>query len=580
MKKIFKNKLVVLSILLCSMMLAYACKDDLNINPAGQASGAQFTSIAGLNGLLIGAYAMLNGRGSIGTSVFNWVQGGVVGGDANKGSNNGDFGAIQPVERFELDATNGFTNGKWKAMYEGISRCNQVLHYLASADATVSAADKARIGGEAHFLRGLYYFELKKTYNNTPYVDETVDYGTGVDKVKNDQDLWPKIEADLTAAASSLPETQGAVGRANSWAAKALLGKVYLFEKKFPDAKTLFTSVITSGKTSGGVAYSLLKNFPDNFNAATSNNSETVFSVQAAANSGSSNTANNDLVLNFPYNTGANGPAGCCGFNQPSIELGNSYRTDAKGLPLLDGSYDLPSNAVKNDQGIASATAFTPDAGNLDPRIDWTIGRRGIPYLDWQDHPGQDWIRDQPFAGPYSPKKMVFYKSQDHTLTDGSSWTDGYSAINYNVIRYADVLLMAAESEIEAGSLETARGYINQVRKRAANSSTWVSKSGKPAANYVIGTYDVPFTDKSAATSALRFERRLELADEGQRFFDLVRWGVAASTINSYLKYEGAILTVQFGGATFTAGKNEYDPIPQSQIDLQGSDVLKQNPGY
>lgn len=581
MKKIFKNKLLVLSVVLSSMMLVFACKDSfLDVPPAGQLSGAQLTTKAGLEGLLIGAYSLINGRGQWYSSSFNWVQGGVLGGDANKGSNNGDQQGLQPIERFEVTPTNFESGVKWSASYEGISRCNQVLQYLPKADASVSAADKQRIAGEAHFLRGHYYFELKKVYNNAPYVDETLDYGTGIEKVPNNVDLWPKIEADFTFAAANLPETQSAAGRSNSWAAKAYLAKTLLYEKKFADAKALFTTIIASGQTTNGKKYALVANFTNEFNAAFSNSSEAVFANQAAANTGSTNNANNDFVLNFPYNTGSNGPAGCCGFNQPSFDLVNSYRTDANGLPLLDGSYNLPTNAVKNDQGIASKDPFTPDAGNLDPRLDFSVGRRGIPYLDWQDHPGQDWIRDQAFSGPYAPKKFVFYKAQDHALTDGSSWTDGYSAINYDVIRFADVLLMAAETEVEAGSLETARGYVNLVRKRAANPAAFVTKGGKPAANYFIGTYDTPFANQDAARNAVRFERRLELSGEGQRFFDLVRWGVADKVVNAYLQFEGKILSNQLGGTTFKAGKNEYLPIPQTQIDLQGSDVLKQNPGY
>ena len=581
MKKIFKNKLLVFSVVLSSMILVFACKDSfLEVPPAGQLSGGQLVTKAGIEGLLIGAYSLINGRGTWYSSSFNWVQGGVLGGDANKGSNNGDQQGLQPIERFEVTPTNFESGSKWKACYEGISRCNQVLQYLAKADASVSAADKQRISGEARFLRGHYYFELKKVYNNTPYVDETLDYGTGIEKVPNNVDLWPKIEADFTYAAANLPETQSAAGRANSWAAKTYLAKTLLYQKKFADAKTLFTTVIASGQTTNGKKYALVANFTNEFNASFSNSSESVFANQAAANTGSTNNANNDFVLNFPYNTGANGPGGCCGFNQPSFDLVNSYRTDAKGLPLLDGSYNLPTNAVKNDQGLLSKDPFTPDAGNLDPRLDFSVGRRGIPYLDWQDHPGQDWIRDQAFSGPYAPKKFVYYKSQTGTLTDGSSWTPGYTAVNYDVLRFADVLLMAAECEVEVGSLETARAYVNTVRKRAANPAAFVSKNGKAAANYVIGTYDTPFTDQAFARNAVRFERRLELSGEGQRFFDLVRWGVADKVVNAYLQFEGKILSNQLGGTTFKAGKNEYLPIPQAQIDLQGSDILKQNPGY
>jgi len=175
----------------------------------------------------------------------------------------------------------------------------------------------------------------------------------------------------------------------------------------------------------------------------------------------------------------------------------------------------------------------------------------------------------------------VYYKRQENTLTDGSSWTRGYATMNFNIIRFADVLLMAAEAEIEAGSLATALGYINQVRQRAANPAGFVKnlKTGENEANYVISTYST-LGDQANARKIVRMERLLELATEGHRFFDLVRWGTASTTLNAYLKYEAQWLVTKFGGAKYTAGKDEYLPIPQSQIDIQGTSVLKQNPGY
>lgn len=564
-------------------LITFACTDKFLTVPAtGQLAGAQLTSKAGLEGLLLGSYAQLNARGFSQTaSSYNWARGSISGGEANKGSNSGDFNAITPYETYQLLATSGEVNAKWQAMYEGISRANSVLRTLATADASVTDADKKQLSGEARFLRGHYYFELKRAFNMVPYVDETVDYGTGIEAVPNNVDIWPKIEADFTYAQANLPAVQNAVGRANSWAAAAYLAKTYMYQKKFAQAKTLYDQIIANGVTSNGLKYGLVANFADNFNAAKDNGPESVFAIQAAANTGSSDNANPDLVLNFPYNTGSNGPAGCCGFFPPSFELANSFRTTANGLPLLDGSYNTGANQLKTDQGIASSASFTPDAGPVDPRLDWSVGRRGIPYLDWQVHPGLDWIRDQSFAGPYSPKKFVFYKSQDKSLTDGSSWTDGYSAINYNIIRYADVLLMAAEAEIEVGSLDKARTYINQVRARAANPAGFVvGADGKPAANYVISQYTTAFASQDAARTAVRFERKLELSGEGHRFYDLVRWGIAAPTLNAFLAYETPLLPVAYGGGKFTAGKDEYMPIPQVQIDYQGKSVLTQNPGY
>ncbi|QDK81418.1 RagB/SusD family nutrient uptake outer membrane protein [Spirosoma sp. KCTC 42546] len=566
-------------------LVTFACKDKfLDVPATGQLALNQITSKAGFEGLLLASYAQLNGRGySRATSSFNWVRGSISGGDANKGSNSGDGGGntnFNTFQRFEILPSNGDVNDKWRGMYEGISRANAVLRALPAASSDVSAADKQRLSAEARFLRAHYYFELKRSFNMVPYVDETVDYGSGIELVKNDTDIWPKIEADFKFAQDNLPETQSSAGRANKWAAATYLAKTYLYQKKYTEAKTLFDLVIANGTTTNGKKYALVANYTDVFNATKDNNEESIFAIQAAVNTGDVANSAQELDLNFPYNTGSNGPAGCCGFFAPSFELANSFRVSATGLPLLDGSYNTGANQLKNDQGIASSAPFTPDAGPVDPRLDWSIGRRGIPYLDWQVHPGLDWIRDQSYAGPFSPKKFVYYRSQDKTLTDGSSWTDGYSAINYNIIRFADVLLMAAEAEIEVGSLETARTYINQVRTRAANASFWVKgTNGSNAANYVISNYTTPFADKAAARTAVQFERKLELSGEGHRFYDLVRWGVASTVLNAYLAYESQKLTLGYGGAKFTAGKDEYLPIPQVQMDLQQG-IFKQNPGY
>ncbi len=569
-------------------LVTFACSDKfLDLSPTGTLRGgdSQLFSKAGIESTLVSTYAQLNGRGfSRAASSFNWVRGSVSGGDANKGSNPGDAGGnsnFTTFQRFELLPTNGDVNDKWRGMYEGISRANAVLRAIPQAAADVSDDDKKRISAEARFLRAHYYFELKRSFNMVPYIDETVDYGSGIEKVPNNTDIWPKIEEDLKYAQTNLPATQSAAGRANKWAATAYLAKAYLYQKKYTEAKPLFDQVIAEGVTARGTKYDLAANYTDVFNAATENNAESIFATQSAANTGSVSNSAQELDLNFPYNTGSNGPAGCCGFFAPSFELANSFRVNANGLPLLDGSYNTGANQLKNDQGIDSKTPFTPDAGPVDPRLDWSIGRRGIPYLDWSIHPGLDWIRDQSFAGPYSPKKFIFYKSQDKTLTDVSSWTNGYSAINYNIIRFADVLLMAAEVEIEVGSLETARTYINRVRTRAANRTAWVkAPDGSNAANYVISNYTTPFASKEAARTAVQFERKLELSGEGHRFYDLVRWGNAAPVLNAFIAYESQRLPTGYAGARFTAGKDEYMPIPQTQIDYQGRDVLKQNPNY
>ncbi|MES2797199.1 MAG: RagB/SusD family nutrient uptake outer membrane protein [Bacteroidota bacterium] len=581
MKKFSFLKISTLVVILS--LLGYSCKEDfLSVLPTGSISKAQLTSKKGLEGVLISSYHALGGYGGLRmVHPNNWVWGSVRGGDANKGTDPGDFSTINPIQRFEYLPTLDVIENNYRGLYEGIARANSMLALIKDAASDVSADDKKRLTAEARFLRGHFYFSLKRNYNNTPYVDESVDVGTGIEKVTNTADLWPKIEADFKAAYDALPATQGQIGRANKWAAAAYLAKVYMYEKKYGDAKALFDQIIANGVTTGGKKYALVPKFADLYKASNDNNSESIFAVQAAANTGSVANANADLDLNWPYNTGPDGPGNCCGFFQPSFELANSYRTNADGLPLLDGSYNSDANAVKSDMGVASSAAFTLDAGPLDPRLDHTIGRRGIPFLDWIKHPGFAWIRNQANGGPYSPKKYQYYKSDRGSLQDNSSWTPGYTALNITVLRLADIILMAAEAEIEVGSLEKAREYVNLVRARASNPDGFVMDGAAPAANYKIGLYTTAWTDKAVATKAVRFERKLELGMEGHRFFDLVRWGTDVTEINAYLKYDGAAgrLPNTLGGATYQA-KNALLPLPQGQIDLLGSDILKQNPGY
>ncbi len=557
-----------------ALMLVVSCSDDfLEVAPTGSLADAQVGTKAGIEGLLIGTYSALNGVfGSRFEGPNHWVTGSVVGGEANKGTDAGDYSAINPVQRYEVDPTSGDLFNLWRGRYEGVARANGVLRALANAT-DVSGADAARIEGEAKMLRGHFYFDLKKHFNSIPVFDETV-AAADVVLVPNTTDVWGQIEADFQSAYDNLPVNNGP-GRVSKMAAAAYMGKAKLYQGKWSEAKQWFDIVIGSGQ------YMLLDDYMQIFNAENDNHAESVMDVESANNTGSTQNANYFDDLNYPYNTGPDGPGNCCGFFQPSFELGNSFRTSG-GLPLLDGSYNDPANEIATDYNVESSDPFTEDAGELDPRIDFSLGRRGIPYLDWIEHPGKAWIRSQPYAGPYSPKKFIYYRSQEGSFTDASSWTRGYALMNYNIIRYADVLLMQAEAEVELGNLEAARALVNQVRARAANSDHWVMEydGSGPAANYVISEYTAPWTDANTARAAVRMERKLELSGEGHRFFDLVRWGIAASALNDYLAYESQYLVTKFGGASFTTGKNEYYPIPQSQIDIQGSDVLSQNPGY
>lgn len=569
---------ILIPVLLAALTILYACsKKFLDKAPLGSLNPSTLANAAGVNGLLIGAYSALDGFGVAGngwqSAASMWVYGGVASDDAYKGSDAGDQPDINPIETYNPTAANGYFNQFWQARYDAIQRCNDVLRVLPLAT-DITESDATRIIAEARFLRGHYHFDLKKIFNKIPYVDETISYAAGNLNIPNDADIWPQIEADLQFAVSNLPATQSAVGRGNKYAAEAMLAKAYMFQKKFSAAKPLLEDLIANGTTAKGLKYALV-NFSDNFNAETKNSAEAVFSVQQSVNDGSNgNNGGWGDVLNFPYN---GGPGGCCGFYQPAQNLVNAFKVDAvTGLPLLD---NFNAVDVKSDQGIKSTQPFTPETGTLDARLDWTVGRRGLPYLDWGLHPGSDWIRDQNNGGPYAPIKNVYYKRQAGALTDNGFWTSGVTANNYTFIRYADVLLWAAECEVEIGSLEKARDYVNRVRARAANPAGWVkTEAGVPAANYKVGLYTSAWTDQTVARKAVQFERRLELAMEGHRFFDLVRYGTADVVLNAYINGEKTKRTY-LSGATFTKGKNEYFPIPQAQIDLSKS-VLIQNPGY
>ncbi len=578
-----------ISSVLMGVMLLCACSDFLDIKPKGSLSESSLYTKEGVESLLIGTYAILDGTSNgYGNSKAvsdwpatssNWIYGSITGGDAHTGSEPSDGAVINinPFELYEALPTSDFLNQKWRAVYEGVSRANEVLKILPNVN-ELSPEDITRIQAEAKVLRGIFHFEAKKMWDMVPYLDEFADPNV----VKNDKDIWPFIEADLKFGYDSLPESMEAIGRINKWVAGAFYAKALMFDRKYSEAKVVLENVYVNGKNPAGVKFQLAPSFQDNFNDVIKENiEESVFAYQYSVND-KSNGFNGSWgeLMNFPHNSG---PAGCCGFFQPSSELVNSFRTDANGLPLLDGSYNDVQNEVKDDEGIESDDdSFTPDTGNLDPRLDWTVGRRGIPYLDWGVHPGKAWIRDQGYGGPYSPKKNVYLKSQEDVVTDAGSWAPGVNSINFKVIRFAEIILWLAECEVEIGSLAKAREYVNMIRERASHSTGFVMEEDgvTPAAKYAINVYPssgYPFDTQVNARKAVHFERKLELAMEGHRFFDLVRWREASTTLNAYLTYEEKKRRVSLKGAKFDEGVDEYYPIPQHQIDLIGADILFPN---
>lgn len=570
-----KNILNRLAIPLFFVLGLTACKKEfLDPNPYNLYQPEQLQNKKGVEGLLVGAYGMLDGQGIAGASGWmvgatSWVYGDVVSDDAYKGTDAGDQPQMTEIELWASQPANTYFYYKWLSVYEGVARSNDVIRF-ASRVTDISEEEKTNYIAQARFLRGHYHFDAKRNWNKVPFID------TATTSYTNEADIWPNIEEDFMFAYQNLPETQVDLGKANKWAAAAYLAKVYMFQNKFAEAKVLYDSIMVSGKTSNNFKYQLQPEYWKNFNANYENSSESVFAQQASASGTIVAAAETSYELAYPYG----GDFGCCGFFQPSQNLVNAFKVDANGLPFLDGSYNNAN--IKNDQGITSSEPFTNDnAVALDARLDWTTGRRGISYYDWGPHPGRSWIRDQQYAGPFSPKKHVYAKADIGSLTNGGS-NHRQTAKNYNIIRFADVLLMAAEAEVEVGSLAKATEYVNLVRARAADPVSYVRDSaGNAAANYQAKPYPATFADQATARNAVRFERRLELAMEGHRFYDLVRWGIADQVLTAYANVEKTRRTY-LSSAVFTKGKNEYYPISNRVIEVaaKGGNTLTQNPGY
>jgi hypothetical protein len=558
-----KNKVYIC--LLLAACLSACEKDFLDKRPQGQVSLTQLQNPKGAEGLVVGAYSLLKGDGTAGGWSANLTWGSIQADEMHKGCDPGCG-----VELFDYEVHRPLATGlellnKWKWCYNGVSRCNEAIKVLQITTGLQEEV-KNRLLAEARFLRGHYHFEAKKIWNQVPYADENItDY-----KVPNDLDIWPNIMADFEFAAANLPVTPTQKGRASKGAAEAYLAKAYLYQGDYGKAKPLLETVIADR------GYALAPFYWQNFNAAYENNSESIFQVQMSVNDGSNGSNGNPGWGTGIYNAGTSAPVSL-GYFQPSLDLVNAYKT-AAGLPMPD---DYFVEEVKTDMGIASTQPFDPYAGPLDPRLDWTVARRGIPYLGWGDFKGQVWIRDQANNGPYMTKKFAYTKEQNNQFSQGPN--AGVTATNINIIRLADVILMAAECEVEIGSPDKAREYVNLIRTRAANSQGFVKRdNGTDAANYQIAGYQTPWTDREFARQAVRFERRLELALEGHRFFDLVRWGIAEQTLNAYYARESKIIK-PLQHATFTKGVHEYVPIPWDEIVLSmvnGTPKLKQNPGY
>src|SRR5438477_115947 len=618
------NKLLVgTAILALAVGVTYACKDFLNTTPQVALPEDALATASGVEGSLIAAYRSLDcsssSVGSWGCAASNWVWGSVTSGDAHKGSNLGDQEPVNEIETYLWSAgdVQDYLNQKWSQVYEGVSRANATLRLMgkvrAAKPAEIDSAEAAGIRGEATFLRAHYHFEAYRMWGNIPYYntpEDTVDFK----KSNQGVDVIGSLVRDLDTAAALLATTprNGDAGRATSWTAKAYKGRVYAYAAA-KNAVYWDSALTTLRNVQAAGPYKLETSFDHVWTGFTQfqNGPETILAFQASIKDGEPNGWNSNWGerLNFPH---SGSHFGCCGFHQPSYNLVNFYAVDANGLPLAltDPNWNTTSalTLAQGDTNFAAGRAGS--LAPVDPRLDWTVGRDSVPYKDWGLH-NRGWIRDASYSGPFSPKRNVHEKGANAENNVGWQATQT-NDVNIHIFRYADMLLLLAEAEIHAttGILDNARTIVNQIRARAGKvaqgcgtADTLVTKAWPacvtndtikpmavkmyqgvnsidslttPWAKYRIGLYTAPFTTVAQADQAVQYERRLELAMEGQRFFDLRRWRTADAEINGYIAVERNRIPY-LAGVTYAARDSLY-PIPTIQTDL--APLLTQNPGW
>ena len=599
MKKIF------LCLFLTAIFGMYSCSDFLMVRPVGTLDEETFMSKDGVNQLMTSMYNALYG-GEFAQSTTNWVWGDMMGGTANKGSAYGDQPAGTSIEIYSITSDNNYLNLKWVGVYNGVFKANTVVKTANKIkDQLVTSPGVSKdfyteAIAQAYFLRGFWHFEAIKLFGAAvPYVG-TEESAAAVNPLVSNVDasgnyiyIWDKVEADLQYAYENLPDVWPAAerGRANKWAAAALLAKVKMFRSSpyngkngtsanWTAVRSLLETIMADGKDGNGTKFKLADNYEQLFVASTSDwTGESVFDVQTAI-AGTQTTTN--AIAGGPHigMSGALGTSGW-GFFCPTYDMVNMHIVDANGLPYMDNSYrSMPVISKFN-----GSTVETDLSVYMDPRLDMSAGRFNTPFWDYAVPKTLDgWIREANNGGPYLNKKYLGKKADNGSLKVANS--SGSTAKNYHAIRFADVMLWYAEALIETGDHQAAGQYINQVRTRAANwylkaadpadmsatTSEWKfedkvnGKTGADAAgNYRIGLYpESQFATKEGALAALRMERHIELGMEGHRWFDLARWGIASSELTKFISFEQQY-QARYAPSVYL---NDWImmPIPQQQI--------------
>lgn len=560
MKKILYSVLTVLA-----LVGTTSCSDFLDEQkPQGVLDSDMVKDPSNVDNLVISAYAVFTTAEDINSSFSMWNFD-VRSDDAYKGGNgtsDGDVFHQLEIEQGVL-TTNWNINDMWVRLYNCISRVNSAISVLETTSDSYQL--KAQRLGEMKFLRAYAHFLLKRLYKNIPFIMDAnlkqEDYNTLSNTEFNNDEGWQQIINDVEYAYSVLPVKQTDKGRPSKAAAAAFLTKAYLYKAYRQDnaASNQVTSINREDLlkvieysnpdiySAGG--FDLEPDFHNNFRPETQyeNGVESIWAMQYSINDGTKygnlNWSYGLIVPNIPGVTD-----GGCDFYKPSQNLVNAYRTDADGHPFIDTfnnkDYDLTQDA--------------------DPRLFLTVGLTGLPYefnSKYMMDASSTWSRSNGLYGYYVTLKQNVDPDCGY-LVKGSWWG---TPMNRIVFRYADVLLERAEAYAQLNETGEAIKLVNKIRLRAKQSTGMIANYPSDyGVKFNISTYNGSYSQEDAL-KIVKMERRLEMGMESERFFDLVRWGEAEKVLNKYFAEETNNCSI-YGDAHFTADKNEYLPIPFSQV--------------
>ncbi len=538
-----KNHSHIAALLVLVMALS-SCEDFLDRRPYGQFTADQLTDET-IDGLLVSAYAGLsahyfgNNEAFAGPST-NWIFD-VRSDDAYKGGGAVTMESnIHQLEVANINSDNISLENKWQNNFYGITRAHKAMKALQDAE---NVTNKDQMMGELKILRAWYYFDMARIFKHVPYFTMNDDPSHVSNMVYSQDSILRMLQLDLEEAYGMMNEDAPTPARFSRYTAAALLVKISAQLSDWQRVIQYANIVIASGK------YSLYDNYLDMSKVAFNNTHESIIAMQCAVTSGYGQI-NWSNLLNTTYSDGNLYGTGD-DFFLGSQNLANCFRTDAEGLPYLDASV-APSESMSGSY-----------KGNIDPRIDFTMGRIGLPF---RGHTyTRKWCRAYDTYGEYSGKKWLIDPSSSD-MVQGFPW--GASSLNFIFLRYADILLLKAEALIETGAdLNGARLIINEIRTRAANSvdAYYTPVDVDPmVSSYKVGEYPSGGWTQDYARKAVRMERRLELAMEGQRWFDLCRWGNVVEVMNQYYTTESTLRSY-YKGASLTDDE-VYFPTPIDEV--------------